>query len=613
MEDKYIVALEIGSSKIKGAIGLVDASGALSVKTVEEEKLSDSVRYGCIRNILETTTAIRNVINRLEQREPQRKITGVYVSVGGRSLMSQDIEVERNLPSEMEITNELIADITTEALGQQLHERTIVGVSPKEFRVDNLPTKSVVGTYGSRITARLNLISCRNILMRNLNVVLDDRLHLTIHDFFVRPLIEADLVVFPEEKRQGCMLVDCGAETTTVSIYRNGVLVYLSTIPMGSRNITRDLTALNYLEERAEDLKIEGGNAIVSRDPMAFAQNNSGGVDYTQINNYVAARAGEIIANINEQIKFAGLTADKLPGGIILVGRGAKLKGFDRRLENMTGMKVRFGSPVNRIRILDGRIKGSDDIDIIAVLAAAAKEQDVCACMERIMPEYYNSTGSQSHVGQTEPAREPANPYGPSAARPYHAPQSGNNNSNYPQQPQTPYQPHGQQPYQQPTQQPYQQPAAAQSHQTYQPQQSQSPYQQPQQGQPYQQPAQPQQPQTPYQPQGQQPYQQPAQPQQGQPYQAQSPQGQQPYQQGGYPYQAGQQPYQAPQTYDNPYREQARNITAATSADQPAPDPQPASGKKGGGGFGRVWGNIRNRVINLMTEPMEDDDPDNDN
>ena len=76
MEDKYIVALEIGSSKIKGAIGTVDASGTLSVKTVEEERLIDSVRYGCILNVLETATAIRTVLNRLEQREPQRKITG---------------------------------------------------------------------------------------------------------------------------------------------------------------------------------------------------------------------------------------------------------------------------------------------------------------------------------------------------------------------------------------------------------------------------------------------------------------------------------------------------------------------------------------------------------
>ncbi|MDE7476121.1 MAG: rod shape-determining protein [Duncaniella sp.] len=611
MEDKYIVALEIGSSKIKGAIGLVDASGALSVKTVEEERLSDSVRYGCIRNILETTTAIRNVINRLEQREPQRKITGVYISVGGRSLMSQDIEVERILPSEMEITNELIVDITTEALSQQLHERTIVGVSPKEFRVDNLPTKSVVGTYGSRITARLNLISCRTILMRNLNVVLDDRLHLTINDVFVRPLVEADLVIYPEEKRQGCMLVDCGAETTTVAIYRNGVLNYLSTIPMGSRNITRDLAALNYLEERAEELKIEGGSAIVSRDPMAFSHNNSGNADFTQINNYVAARAGEIIANINEQIKFAGLTPDKLPAGIILVGGGSKLQGFDRRLQNMTGMKVRYGSTDNRIRILDGRIKASDDVDIIAVLAAAAKDPDVCVCMERIMPEYYNST-SQSHTNtQPEPMREQSHTYGQSAARPYHAPQPANNNG-YQQQGQQSYQQKNQPYQQQQSGQSYQQqPAAAHPHQAYMPQQPETPYggayQQPQppqqapQGQPYQ-TQQSQQPQTSYQ-----------QPAQGQPYQQPQPSQQatqgQPYQpQGAYPYQAGQQPYQAP-TYDNPYREQARNITAATPDEQPA-EPQYTGRRKGG--LKGIWGNIRTSVINLMTEP-EEDDGDNDN
>lgn len=301
MEDKYIVALEIGSSKIKGAIGTVDASGTLSVKTVEEERLIDSVRYGCILNVLETATAIRTVLNRLEQREPQRKITGVYVAVGGRSLMSQEIEIERSLSSEMEITNALINDITDEALSNQLHERTIVGVSPKEFRVDNFPAPRVVGMFGSHISARLNLISCRDQLMRKLNMVLDERLHITINDLFVRPLAEADLVLYPEEKRQGCMFVDCGADTTTVAIYKNGVLMYLSTIPMGSRHITRDITALNILEERAEDLKIQGGNALTNSDSSNMVHNVAG-VDFVQINNYVAARAGEIVANVNEQI-----------------------------------------------------------------------------------------------------------------------------------------------------------------------------------------------------------------------------------------------------------------------------------------------------------------------
>lgn len=385
MEEKYIVALEIGSSKIKGAIGTVDAGGTLSVKAVEEEKLSDVVRYGCIRNVVETANAIRNVISRLEQREPGRTVTGVYTSVGGRSLMAQSIEIERRLPSEMEVTHELIDDIIGDAFSCQLSERNIVGVTQREFRVDNSPTNRPVGTFGSHITASLNLISCRTQLVRNLNHVLDERLHIGINDVFVRQNAEADLVLFPEEKRQGCMLVDLGAETTTVSIYKNDVMAYLATIPMGSRNITRDITALNYIEERAEDLKIQGGNALSTSEPGATNYMVSG-VDFSQINSYVAARAGEIIANINEQIKYAGLTADKLPAGIILVGRGARLNGFDRRLENLTTLKVRFGTPGNRIRILDGRLNGSDNVDIIAILAEAAKQKDVTECMTRPQP-----------------------------------------------------------------------------------------------------------------------------------------------------------------------------------------------------------------------------------
>ena len=411
MEEKYIVALEIGSSKIKGAIGIVDPQGTLSVKAVEEEKLYDGVRYGCIRNVVETAGAIRNVIGRLEMREPGRNVTGVYVSVGGRSLMAQGIEIERRLPQEMEITNDLIADMTGDALNYQLHERTIVDVTPKEFRVDNSPTNRAVGMFGSHVSARLNLISCRTQLVRNLNHVLDERLHLPVHDMFVRQIAEADFVLYPEEKRQGCMLVDCGAETTTVSIYKNGVLLYMNTIPMGSRNITRDITSLNYLEERAEELKINGGNALISTEPAPTQPN--GLIDYGQINNYVAARAGEIIANINEQIKYAGLTPDKLPAGIILTGRGSKLNGFDRRLENLTTLKVRYGGPVNRVRILDGRINAADHVDVISILATAAKDREVKECLSRpepvvIAPEpLYNTT---DEVRQQPLPQKPAYP-----------------------------------------------------------------------------------------------------------------------------------------------------------------------------------------------------------
>lgn len=376
MEEKYIVALEIGSSKVRGAVGTVDPAGILSVKTIEEERLLDEVRYGCIRNVVETANAIRKVLTRLEQREAQRKITGVYVSIGGRSMSSQIIDVERRFPTETEITKDIIYDIVNDAQNRPLHERSIVCVSPCEFRVDKTLTPRAVGMIGETITARLNIISCRNQLLRNLYNVIEERLQLKIQELFVRQIAEADLVLFSDEKRRGCLFVDFGAETTTVSIYKNGLLEYLNTIPMGSRNITRDLTiGLNYLEERAEELKIEGGNAMPSDQATSFSS------EYATINNYVAARAGEIIANINEQMKYAQFNADKLPAGIIIVGKGAKLSGFNQRLQTMTGMNVRLGSPNTHIRISDGRIQSTDAVDVLATLYAA-KDNPV-ECMSR--------------------------------------------------------------------------------------------------------------------------------------------------------------------------------------------------------------------------------------
>lgn len=370
MEEKTIIALEIGSSKIKGAIGTVDLSGSLNVKAVEEERICDIVRYGCIRNVVETAAAVRSVVGRLEQRVIPRKIEGVYLSIGGRSLSAAVISVERRLSQEAEITRRLIEDITDEALASSIPDRSVVSVVPRELMVDGSPAPRPVGMIGSHVGARLNLITCRTQLLRNLSRVIEERMGLKIMDTFVRPLAEADLVLTPEEKRLGCVLVDFGAETTTVAIYKNGVLVHLATLPLGSRNITRDITSLNHLEERAEELKIQGGTAIPAGSEAGVI---CGGGEYAAINNYVCARAGEIILNIVKQVEYAGLTPDRLPEGIVIIGRGARLTGFTQRLEQLSGLKVRTGAIGNKVRVLDGRISGADAVDVISILSEAAK------------------------------------------------------------------------------------------------------------------------------------------------------------------------------------------------------------------------------------------------
>ena len=135
MEQKYIVAIEIGSSKIKGAVGAVDETGALTVLNIEEEKLIDCVRYGCIQNVEEVSNRVSRIIRLLEENNSisPRKIKGVYVGMGGRSLSASSREIQRQLPDELEITERIIEQIKDEARATNISERDVVDVYSSEL------------------------------------------------------------------------------------------------------------------------------------------------------------------------------------------------------------------------------------------------------------------------------------------------------------------------------------------------------------------------------------------------------------------------------------------------------------------------------------------------
>lgn len=400
MDDKYIIALEIGSSKISGAIGVVDSEGTLTVKAVEEEPLVDSVRYGQLSNIKVVAGTADRILRKIENRVSPRKVKALYIGVGGRSMSTMPVEVERRMQPETEVTEDLLDRLKVEARTHAVTDKEIIEVVPREYIIDNSRAERPEGMYCTDIRMSANLIVCRPQLKRNLDLLVDEKLQLKVAGYISRPLAEAQLVLTYDEKKLGCMLVDFGAETTTVCIYRQGTLQYLATIPIGSRNITRDISTLNHVEEDAEELKKTRGSATPcsdSGDAMSLAD----------MNNLVSHRAAEIIVNIKEQIKYAGFTSAELPGGIVLIGRGAKLSGFSARLEDLTKMKVRSGSAMSSgVRIADSRISPSEAVDVISLLAVAASDpKDCLTAIEKPAPEpepeviKQPSTGSDASNG----------------------------------------------------------------------------------------------------------------------------------------------------------------------------------------------------------------------
>lgn len=414
--DKYIAAIEISSSKIIGAIGRLSADGRLNVIAVEKDKIIEYVRYGIIQNVEETNSAIRHIIGRLEQRASinKRRIEAVYVGISGRSLRNIPYEVQRNLPEETEINESIVNQLKEEVLRANIDSSLeIIKAVPRNYVVNKSETQSPIGSVGNNIRAFYDLIACRQQIKRNLTKMFAEKTKIEVKDYLVTPLAVADLVLSNEEKRLGCMLVDHGAETTTVSIYKNGTLHYLVTLPLGSRNITRDIVSLNVLEERAEEIKTSSGNAIASETPSAL---NISGAKLSDVSNLVVARAEEIVANIVKQISYAEFDNKQLPGGIIAVGGGFKLNGMTTLLEQQSNLKVRLGKVADHIILEDTRASVLENIQVISLLNAAAKQPD-CECL--VMPvEKELPTDEDFRPEETKPTVDkPKEPEKPASTR----------------------------------------------------------------------------------------------------------------------------------------------------------------------------------------------------
>ena len=366
-KNQYIVALEIGSSKIVGAIAEKSSAGYLSVRYLQEEKHINSVRYGIVQNVENIKSGINHVLKTLEGMVDGR-ITQVYLGVSGRSLHSIVSEVNRSVGSTESITKELIDRIINEATSTPLRNYDTVDVVPRAYYVDKVETTNPVGQFGSSIKIKVNLIVAKPALKLNLNRLMT--FGVPAKDYIVTPLAVAEQILSESDRELGCMLVDMGAETTTVSIYKNKALIFLNTLPLGGRNLTRDvMNGLNVLEETAENVKKNINNPL---DPSNVSDVVIEGIPAREAANYISARTGEIIANINQQLADAGVSSNDIQS-IILIGGGAHLGGLQQKMEETIKIKVRLGQNPLSINILNSSINRMEYIEVFALLAKAAE------------------------------------------------------------------------------------------------------------------------------------------------------------------------------------------------------------------------------------------------
>lgn len=415
MANEFIVAIELGSSKIRGIAGRKNLDGSINILALVTEDSTQCIRKGVVYNIAKTGQCITNIINKLKA-QLKREITQVYVGVGGQSIRSVRNVIVKEYPEETMITSEIINELMDANRSMSYPEQEILDAVVQEYKVDKQYQIDPVGIKALRLEGNFLNILWRKQFYDDLNTCFV-KAGIAIAEFDLAPIALADSVLTDAEKRGGCVLVDLGADTTTVSVYYKNILRHLAVIPLGGNNITRDIASLQMEEGDAEKMKLQYASAYTDNSAidgsLSYPIDGDRNVESRKFIEIVEARLDEIIENVWYQVPSD--YSDKLLGGIILTGGGSNMPNIKEAFQNHTHVeKIRIAKFVTPTITSNNKLINAHDGSMNTVLGLLVKGDQNCAGGD------LNSNGDlfgNGHVGQT-PADDPLRPQRPIADKP---------------------------------------------------------------------------------------------------------------------------------------------------------------------------------------------------
>ncbi len=350
-KDKYIVALDIGSTKTCALMAEINEEQVkfLAVGAAE----SKGLRKGLIVNLDSTVSSIRRAVEEAESVSGVPVESALIGVAGGhvRSVNSRGGITLGNRPRDIERDD--VKRAVDAARNVSLPEdREVLHVLPHEFIVDGHDgIRDAIGMVGQHLEVNVQLVTSSTIATQNL-VTAANRAGILISDTVLEPLASAEACLTQDERDLGCCLLDIGGGTTEIIVYGGGVIRHTSAVAIGGDHFTNDLAVgLRTPIPEAERIKRHYGCAAA-----AFLHNDASieiasvgdrpprTIFARMLTEIIEPRAQEFLALIRDDLQRAGVLK-QIPAGFIFAGGGARLNGLDEMMEQLFHMPVRIAEP----------------------------------------------------------------------------------------------------------------------------------------------------------------------------------------------------------------------------------------------------------------------------
>jgi cell division protein FtsA len=303
---------------------------------------TEGMRHGYVVNEDMVTASVKVAVAQAEKIS-NLKIKRAFISISGTTLRS-DASSGGTIVSKAdgEVTNLDINKALEDCENNlNLGNRKIIHVVPLSYRLDG---KEVLGRLeglkGTKLEAKALFVTYSIAHLDDLLGAVAEAGVETI-DVVASPLAISNIALSEKQKIVGVALVNIGDQTTSLSVFENGLLISINTFSIGSSDITNDI-ALGFKIplETAESLKLGNGIEEFSKK---------------KLNEIVEARLCDIFESIENTLKKIK-RAELLPAGIVFVGGGAnsplltELSKSVLKLPSSLGTTDIFGNSKTRLR-----------------------------------------------------------------------------------------------------------------------------------------------------------------------------------------------------------------------------------------------------------------------
>ncbi len=309
----YTVGIDIGTNSIKIIVSEYHQKNEKPYILHAIESKSQGFRNGYIVDKDEAFNSLIHALNKVK-KITKKDIKKAKFSIGGIGLASKyirtnvDIDSENEEISESDIFN--LIQKSENLFSQKYPNKKILHIIPIRYLVDDAPVLgNPIGMYGSRIEAKIIFITILEHHYESFISVIK-KTGLIIQDIIAAPIADSKSSINYQQKSQGCILINIGSETSSISTYENGNITSIKIAEIGSNDITNDI-ALGFQVslDTAEDIKLI---KIISFPKQ-------------KVKEIIYARFADILDIAERHLKSLNKNR-MLPAGIIFSGGGSFLE-----------------------------------------------------------------------------------------------------------------------------------------------------------------------------------------------------------------------------------------------------------------------------------------------